>query len=110
MRAFGRWWWKGWENPAWASRKYPTLFTFLDLIPQAYAWPIIVYSKKDISQLRDECKTFVEKLFDNSGHTFSSTFQKTKARGQDQCDTEAVCDTQQPQNVTTHQILDFYLI
>ena len=58
------------KSPAWASSKYPTLFMLLDLKPQANAWPIIVYSKKDISQLRDERKTFVEKLFDNSGHTF----------------------------------------
>ena len=48
----------------------------LNLKPQAYAWPIIVYSKQDISQLRDECNTFVEKLFDNSGHNISSIFLK----------------------------------
>ena len=48
------------KSPASASSKYLTLFTLLDLKPHAYAWPIIFYSKHDISQLRDECKTFVE--------------------------------------------------
>ena len=53
------------------------LFMLLDLKPQAYAWPIIIYSKQDISQLRDDCKTFVENLFDNSGYTVFSIFSKT---------------------------------
>ena len=30
-------------------------------------------------------------------------------QGQGQCDPEAVSDTTQPQNGSTHQILDFYL-
>ena len=38
----------------------------------------------------------MEKLFDNSGHTFFSIFSKTKAKDQGQCDPEAVCDTPQP--------------
>ena len=46
----------------------------LDLKP--YAWPIIIYSKQDISQLRDECKALVEKLFGNSEYTFSSIYPK----------------------------------
>ena len=97
------------KSPAWASRKYPTLFMFLDLIPQAYAWPIIVYRKKGYFtatwRMQDICGKFIWQLWTYLFLIFS----KTKARGQDQCDSEAVCDTQQPQNVTTHQILDFYL-
>ena len=55
------------KNPAYASIMYPS---------HSYvAWLIIIYSKQDISRLRDEYKTFVEKLFDNSGHTFPPFFQ-----------------------------------
>ena len=81
--------------PAWASSKHPSLFMLLDLKPQAYAGPIIVYSKQDVSQLRDNRKAFVEKLLDNSAHTLSNG----------QCHPEAVCKTPQP----THQILDSFL-
>ena len=48
------------KSPARDFSEYPTLFMLLDLNPQAYAWPIIVYSKQDMSQLCDDCKTFVK--------------------------------------------------
>ena len=41
---------KGEKNPTPASSKYPSLLMLLDLKPQAYACPIIVYSKHDMSQ------------------------------------------------------------
>ena len=36
-------------------------------------------------------------------------FSLTKARGKGQCDSEAVCENPQSQNVSIHQILDSYL-
>ena len=39
----------------------------LDPKPWANAWPIIVYSKQYISQLRDQYKTFVEVIWQLPG-------------------------------------------
>ena len=36
------------ENPGLASSKYPIRFILLDLKPQSYALPIIVYNRQDL--------------------------------------------------------------
>ena len=66
------------KRHAGASSKYHTHFYVAGSQALTYAQPIIVYGKQDISQLHDKCNTFVEKLFDNSGHTFSTIFLKQR--------------------------------
>ena len=67
------------KSPAQASSKYPTLLCCWILNHRAYAWPIIVYSKQDISQLPWRMQYIFGKLFGNSGHTFSSIFLKPRS-------------------------------
>ena len=80
------------KSPARASSKYLTLSYVAGSLTLGLCLTNNNLYEQDISQLGDECNTFVEKIFDNSGHTFSSFFL-TKVRGQGQCDPEAVCGT-----------------
>ena len=99
--------WKAWKKSCVCLKQVPTLFMLLDLKLQAYAWPIMIYSKQDMSQLHDNspkgtslvCKILVG-IYKTTLDIFFSCFGVSLGQNSGSKWQSSVCDTAQLQNVS----------